>query len=768
MVGHSIGELVAACVAGVFSLEDACRLVEARGRLMGALPEGGAMVAVGASEEEVRGSFEAVDRWEDRVAIAAVNAPGSVVVSGDEDAVLELTGVWEQRGVRVKRLRVSHAFHSPRMDGMLEEFGRVAEGVAFSEPVIPVVSNLTGGLVSAGELCSAGYWVRHVREAVRFADGVAWLRGEGVGCFLELGPDGVLSAMVQECVEGERDAVDVVAVPVLRRGQGEARSLSSGVGEVWVRGVGVNWGGVFEGSGAVRVGLPAYAFQRERFWLEPGGGAGDVGALGQISVEHPLLGAAVALADGAGWLLTGRLSLESHSWLADHVVSGSVLLPGTAFVELALYAGGRLGCGCVRELVLEESLVVGEDGGVQVQVVVGEPDGSGCRTVGVYSQAEGRSAELLDGEGWVCHASGVLGPMESVPPVEVDGEVASLTGGVWPPAGSEVVGVEGVYDELAGVGLEYGPVFQGLRGVWRRGGEVFAEVALAQEQWAEAGLWGVHPALLDAALHAVAVGELDEGAHGGDGPRLPFTWGDVVLGGVGASVLRVCLSDAGAGGVRVVAVDEAGGLVVSVGSLVLREAPERVRAGGGHDSLFGVQWVSVASGEGRGSSPSVDGVEGVGVGGTGWTVLSCVGVDGAPRDGAGVTGVVCGVLGELQAWLSDQRFVGSRLVVVTRRAVAVSAGERMSDLAGAGVWGLVRAAQAEHPGRFVLVDVDGEGDPRDGVVRALEVGEPEVAVRGGGCSCRGWSVWGCVGGWRYQGGARGGGWLWASAAESTI
>ncbi len=375
VMGHSIGELAAAHVAGVFSLEDACRLVEARGRLMGALPGGGAMVAIGACEEEVRGSFEVLDRWEGRVAVAAVNAPGSVVVSGDEDAVLELAGVWEERGVRTKRLRVSHAFHSPRMEGMLEEFGRVAEGVAFSEPVIPVVSNLTGGLVSAGELCSASYWVRHVREAVRFADGVAWLRGEGVGCFLELGPDGVLSAMVEECVEGERArgeaggrgeraAVGVVAVPVLRSGQAEAWSLSTGVGEVWVRGVGVNWGGVFEGSGAARVELPSYAFQRERFWLEPKGGVGDAGAVGQVSVEHPLLGAAVALADGAGWLLTGRLSLESHPWLADHVVSGSVLLPGTAFVELALYAGLRLGCGCVRELVLQEPLVLGDDSGV--------------------------------------------------------------------------------------------------------------------------------------------------------------------------------------------------------------------------------------------------------------------------------------------------------------------------------------------------------------------------------------------------------------------
>jgi acyl transferase domain-containing protein len=199
LMGHSVGELAVAYVAGVFSLEDACALVAARGKLMGGLPEGGAMVSIQASEEEVLGSL---DGLEERVSLAAVNGPCSVVVSGDEEVVLDVAGLWGERGVKTRRLRVSHAFHSPRMDAMLEEFAEVASGLSFAAPRIPVVSNLTGERVAAERICSPGYWVEHVREPVRFMDGVRWLGAQGVSGFLELGPDGVLSALVGECLDG--------------------------------------------------------------------------------------------------------------------------------------------------------------------------------------------------------------------------------------------------------------------------------------------------------------------------------------------------------------------------------------------------------------------------------------------------------------------------------------------------------------------------------------------------------------------------------------
>ncbi|HTA13236.1 MAG TPA: type I polyketide synthase, partial [Solirubrobacteraceae bacterium] len=259
VMGHSIGEIVAAHVAGALSLPDACTLVAARGRLMAALPRDGAMVAVQASEQEALAQLEG---FEDRVSLAAVNGPDSIVLSGDEQAVLELAGRWKQDGRKTRRLRVSHAFHSPRMEAMLEEFREAAAAIGFEEPRIPLVSNVTGRALEAGEL-SAEYWVRHARDTVRFADGVRWLLAHGAGTFLELGPDGVLSSMVQDCLfarggggdVGESEGIAPVAISLQRARRAEVETLLGGLAGLWVRGVDVDLGVLLEGSGAQRVEL---------------------------------------------------------------------------------------------------------------------------------------------------------------------------------------------------------------------------------------------------------------------------------------------------------------------------------------------------------------------------------------------------------------------------------------------------------------------------------------------------------------------------------
>ncbi len=799
LIGHSVGELVAAYVAGVFSLEDACVLVAARGRLMGELPTGGAMAAVQASEREI---VESLVGFEGRVALAAVNGPMSVVFSGDEDAVLELMGVWGERGRKVKRLLVSHAFHSSRMDGMLEGFADVARGLSFSEPSIPVVSNLTGEAVVGEELRDPGYWVRHARETVRFADGVRWLAAQGVGSFVELGPDGVLGAMVGECFaesageggvqasvvlnsdgvlagDGVVGGDDVgqsarVVVSLSRAGREEEQTLLAGVAGLWVRGVSVGWGAVFEGSGARRVGLPTYAFQRERFWLDGvGRGGGDARALGQASSDHPLLGAAVALAGERGLVLTGRLSLVEHSWLSDHVVMGRVLLPGTAFLELALCAGAEVGCGVVRELVLQAPLVLGERE-LQLQVVVGEGDESGARSVRVYSRAESVFGDL-DGDGeWVCHATGSLAP------VGFDGEVdrgVFSVGGVWPPVGAEPVSMDDVYSRLADSGLEYGPVFQGLTRAWRCDGEVFAEVVLRDVEREQAGTFGLHPALLDAALHAIALlgSSLEGGADAVAELRLPFSWSDVSLLRPGPSALRVRITPQGDESVSLLMSGEDGYPIASVGGLATRvvsAAEIGERADGREGAMFDLDWVeqNVSSCGSPGESvmlatcaTSVS--DQLGSAGVECRLFADMAgfaeavdsdrVDGTPRAllldarapalvsaSASETAAVAdvpnmvrvslhGVLDSLQGWLADERLSSCRLVVLTEGAIAVGVDEGVSDLAGGAVWGLVRSAQTENPGRFVLVDLDDEGSSWSALHQALCSDEPQLALRGG-------------------------------------
>ncbi|MCI3934278.1 SDR family NAD(P)-dependent oxidoreductase [Streptomyces sp. AN091965] len=744
LLGHSIGELAAAHVSGVLSLEDACTLVAARGRLMEDLPGTGAMVAVRATEAEIAPWL--ADHPHD-VALAAVNGPSSVVVSGTESAVLALAGHFEGEGRRTRRLRVSHAFHSPQMDAMLDAFGQVAQKLTFHPPGIPVVSDVTGDIAGADQLCSPEYWVRHARATVRFDDGMRRLVAAGVRTFVEVGPAGTLTALAQDCLAGEPAATGAVLIPTARSRRPEADTVRTALATAFAHGARVDWTRFLAGARAVD--LPTYPFQRRSFpWTGSGSGAAaDVTAAGLAGLEHPLLGASLELADAQGLVLTGTVSRRTEPWLADHVMLGSALVPGTAVVEMALRAGAEAGCRRLAELTQEAPLVLPERGAVRLQVRVGAEGEQGRRAFGVY----GRPEDAAPDEPWVCHARGDLAP-DAAPAPPGPGQT-------WPPAGAEPVALDGFYDGLADAGFAYGPAFRGLARAWRKDDELYAEVALPAGTRPAAGGYALHPAQLDAALHAALV---RDGAAGQNGRvRVPFSWREVSFHGPGAPTLRARLAPAGTDAVSLSLWDERGTPVASVGALVTRTVSAgELRATRTHDTLFHVGWLRTPGataepaphcavlGDDRlaaelGVPAYADTGALLAALDSGARVPDLVllpshgetpgpgGASAADGPAGAARALASSVLAVLRTWVTDPRLAPARLAVVTRGAVAATPDERITDLAAAALWGLVRSARSEHPGRFALADADGTPASTEALRTALAGDEPDVALRSG-------------------------------------
>ncbi|MGW7586927.1 SDR family NAD(P)-dependent oxidoreductase, partial [Kitasatospora sp. NPDC054769] len=636
VVGHSQGEIAAAYVVGALSLEDAAKVVALRSKALVALAGQGGMVSVGLGHER---AVEFVARWDDRITVAVVNAPGSVVVSGDLDALEELLAACEADDIRARRLPVNYAAHSAQVEAIREQLFTDLADITPRPATIPFYSTVTGEEIDTSAL-DADYWYRNLREPVLFDRTTRLLLASGGdSVFVEISPHPVLTPALEEHEAG-------VVTGTLRRDHGTPAEFLAAAARLFVAGVPVRWP-FPEGE---PVALPTYPFQRTRFWLA--GGAGDVSAAGLDPVDHPLLGAAVEV--GEQRVLTGRLSLATHPWLADHSVLGTVLLPATAFVELVVHAAGA----AVEELVLEAPLTLPADGAVDVQVVVGEPDGTGRRTVDVRSRTDG----------WVRHATGTV----SGQPV-VGRAVAGQELTQWPPAGAEPV--TGLYDTLAAAGYEYGPAFQAVQAVWRRGNEVFAEVTVP-----DAARFSVHPALLDAALQPLALLSGTEGDV-----RLPFSLGGIAVHRTGVTSARVRLTVVRPGTYAVHLADRSGEPVATIEALTTRPMAER-------GPLYALDWIPLTPGE------------------------------GALGDAVVSPGSVAEALTALQDFLAGP---GERLVVRTRGAVAVVPGEGVSDPEASAVWGLVRSAQSEHPGRFVLVDADELPD-------GLSVGdEDQMAVRRG-------------------------------------
>ncbi|MFD7669245.1 type I polyketide synthase [Streptomyces sp. NPDC059788] len=728
VVGHSQGEVAAAYVAGGLTLSDAARLVALRSRTIHTLTGQGAMASLPLSYQEVD---ERLEHRRASLSVAAITGPNVTAVSGDPEVLDELLAELTAEGIKARRIPgVDVPGHSPMIETLREQLLEALADVAPRPSDIPFYSTVTGALFDTEKL-DAEYWYRNMREPVRFQPAVERIVEDEHRVFIEVSPHAVLTLGVQETVETVTG--DALVLGTLRRRSGNLEQFLSSVAQAHVGGVAVDWSALFAGAGARRVDLPTYAFQRESFWLESTGGTGDVSSAGLAPSDHPLLGAAVDLADGTGVVFTGRLSLRSHPWLAEHTASDTVLLPGAAFTDLALTAGDRVGCGRVEELTVEAPLVLPEHDAVLLQVVVGGPDDAGLREIGVYARPEHAGDEA---DAWTLHASGSLARA---------GGAAEAGLAEWPPAAAAEADARDLYDGAADEGYAFGPAFQGVRRVWRRGEEIFAEVTLGAEQQAESAGFVLHPALLEAAVHPLLL----------DGAGVSQTWSGVEVYATAASVLRVRLAPVGPDSYALTAADGTGSVVAVADSVAVRPVPpESLRAAGNRrpEWLFEVEWTRTAApdqgqvgtaedwavlgtdelrlaealGRTAHASPAALASSGA-VPGTVLLPLAAT----ASADAVGeARHRTHSALALLQEWLADERFTGSRLVVVTRSAVAVDS-EDIEDLALAAVRGLLRSAQAENPGRFVLVDLDGDERSVDALSLALAAGEPQVAVRGG-------------------------------------
>ncbi|MGW4690685.1 SDR family NAD(P)-dependent oxidoreductase, partial [Streptomyces sp. NPDC004244] len=771
VAGHSIGELAAAHVAGVLDLPDAARLVAARGRLMQACEHGGAMASVEASEAEV---LDVLARVEGRISVAGLNGPAQTVVSGDEAAVAAVERHFTELGRRTRRLEVSHAFHSPHMDAMLAEYEKVAESCRFEAPVIPLVSSVAGERVdedvAPGEgIRSARYWVRQARDAVRFLDVVRAAEQDGVTRFLECGPAAVLSAMGATC--SERDSTFVASQRTPSRDgepMDELRALVQALGSLHVSGNDITWDQVLAGSPAAWVPLPTYAFQREHFWLETTShSSGDLASVGLERPEHPWLGAMTVLANGEGHLFTGKLSPTQHSWLHDHVVHGAVIVPGTGLLDLALAAAHRTGAAGVGELTLLEPLVL--DAAVRLQVVIGTSQDGTARTIEIYSRPE----DSVDGQ-WRQHATGEV--LEHGTPAHDTGQELRH----WPVPGAQSFPLDGYYDSFRDLGLSYGPAFQGLAELWCQGDTAYALVRLPDELRPDD--YGVHPALLDAALHGLAAlrgrdahetaaraeGE-GEGEDGGSGVLLPFAWSGVECWAAQSPVLRVRVDlDRTRSTASLQATDAEGRPVLKVSALRLREATaEHIATAEPVQHVYGVSFQPARPGphepaeahrlwtlaDGGALAPSLDDAYGH----TGAELVHCaddaaltarLDADEPAPDRIVIDATVYGsheeahlnaqqsaerALGIARRLLGDERLAATELVWVTRDSVTATSDDALHGLANATVWGLVRAVRGEHPERAVrLVDLGVDQVDPALLARVLDTAdEPEIAVRDG-------------------------------------
>ncbi|MFF5720923.1 SDR family NAD(P)-dependent oxidoreductase [Streptomyces buecherae] len=750
VVGHSQGEIAAACVTGGLSLADGARVVALRSRAIGELLSAGTMLSVALPVADVE---KLLEQWDGRASVAAVNGPGSVVVSGDVSAVDEVRLACEDRGARTRVIPVDYASHSVHVEALYERLLADLAPVSPTSGTIPLYSSVTGEPLDTAEM-GAEYWYRNLRGKVDFAGATRAMLRDGVTAFVECSPHPVLAAGVEASAE---DAdTDALVVGSLRRGEGGMRQFAHGLASAYAHGLPVDFTPLLPAGVRPAENVPTYPFEHERFWLAPRAAATGTPA-GQAALRHPFLDAAVDVAGDGGLVLTGSVTPGDHAWLVDHAVHGQPIMPGAAWAELALRAGEHVGLPVVDELTLHTPLVLPETGSLALQLVLGAPDDDGQRIVTLYSRPQDAPTTTP----WDRHGEAVLSPTvdDNTPRAEAS----------WPPAGATPLAIDGAYERFADRGIHIGPSLQGLRAVWRRGEQLLAEIDPPYADATEAEQFSLHPALLTTALLTLMPGLTPDATT--DEIRLPFSWAGLHLHQTGASRLRVTLTPTG-DTYRVDATDTDGAPVAHIRTVTLRPLPAASQALA-REGLLALDWVPLPVDSAPPTTGTPHAIALCPPGPAADRLVSAVGhlVDrydhlGALRDaldaGASAPAIVYvphitdraeltapggpdeplaaaaraatgHALALVQSWLGDARFAATRLVFVTQSAVAAGPDESVHDLVHAPIWGLIRVAQQEHPDRFALLDLDADSseNPAIALAQALHTAETQFALRDG-------------------------------------
>ncbi len=678
VIGHSQGEIAAAYVAGTLTLADAARVVTLRSKAIRAIAGSGAMMSIASSVDAVT---RLIEPWGDRIAVAAENGPFYTVVSGSSDALTELMAICERDELRANRIPVDYASHSSHVDGLQAGLHDALAGVQSRSVDVEFISTVTGEPMDTAQL-SGEYWFTNLRQTVRFTDAVRTAHRLGYRAFVECSAHPVLTAGIADSLDDLGD--DHRAVGTLRRDEGGLDRLLLSAAEAYVGGIPADMASTFDAGASRHVDLPTYPFQRKRYWLTAAESSVDARSLGVARAQHPLLGTMVPHADSDEVIFTGRLSLDSEPWLADHGVHDRAVVPGAALVDLALHVGDETGCPRIDEMVMHAPMVLDAGAALLVQVVVGSARENGKRSVQIYSRTDREGTDLS----WTRHAEGVLGTDDSHAAATNESDFAQ-----WPPAASVPLNVSDTYDLLAERGYRYGSAFRGLRGLWRRGAEVFVETSLPEEVAGDARRFGLHPVLLDAILHGIDIyGMLAESEL----PRVPFEWRGVSLKAMGARTLRARISPVAEDTVAIRIVDSSGALVCAIDGITFRGmSPAQLAAGTTADDLYDLDWMQVPVADDSSTRENL-------------TVLHCPRTLQSEDDvPAAVRRGLARVLEFVQKWLSDaKRPDDAQLLVLTRGAVAVDATDGVTDLGHAAIWGLLRTAQTENPGAIILADVD--------------------------------------------------------------